>query len=103
MPLSCLLYIPHALPLELLDHPVVTISNTKCSKVTIKTQQCINISIVIVATCFSVIRPAFRDMRYNLCISCTVGSHITYRVFTKIVKIIKKLYILKVGKSMYWY
>jgi len=40
-------------------------------------QQCINIGILLwqhVSDLLDHLQPAFRDMRYNQCISCTVGS-----------------------------
>jgi len=41
-------------------------------------------------------------MKYNQCISCTVGSHITYRVYVKMVSKhnIIYIYILKVAKKV---
>jgi len=49
---------------------------------------------------YTIFRPTVRDMRYNQCISCAVGSHITYRVYIKIVQNHKKLYIyIKVAKK----
>jgi len=41
-------------------------------------------------------------MRYNQCISCAVGSHITYKVYIKIslqLYNLQKLYVLKVAKK----
>jgi len=37
---------------------------------------------------WTIFRPAFRDMRYNECMSCTVGSHITYKGYVKYFNII---------------
>jgi len=38
-------------------------------------------------------------MRYNQCISCTMGFHITYKVYIIIVQKHKKLCILEVAKK----
>jgi len=54
-------------------------SKTEFFKVTVKTQeQFINISILLwqhFSELLDHLQPAFRDMTYNQCLSCTLGSH----------------------------
>jgi len=86
---------PHRKPyktfilIELIPLCLNSKSKTKCLKVTIKTQQRVKMLVFycgnMFRSCWTIFNPTFRAMRYNRCISCTVGSHITCNVCIKIV------------------
>ena len=47
----------------------------------------------------TIFRPAFIDMRYNQCISYTMGSDITYKVFCRLLMVLNYIYLHHVGNK----